>query len=102
MILLPMDWGNDIDTQIEMVIDAIFRGIDKEEHVKKHYSLSLTILADIYKILCLWKIGFYSPKGVISCINGGCLKTWFKQTVLKNSICPIQQKWVPLINMSFV
>lgn len=50
-----LDEHNEIDTRIVIVVDVIFRGISKEEEAKKHYSLTLIILADIYQSTSLSK-----------------------------------------------
>ena len=51
------DEHNEIDTRIVMVVYVIFRGISKEEEAKKHYSLTLIILADIHQSTSLCKNG---------------------------------------------
>lgn len=57
-MVFPRDEGNETNTLIVMVVDAIFGGIDKEEEAKKHYSLALIILAEIYRSLSLYKNRF--------------------------------------------
>lgn len=63
-IVFPRDEGNYADTQIVMVVDAIFSGIGKEEEAKKQYNLAPIIMADIYRSLSLCKNEFPFSKCV--------------------------------------
>lgn len=61
--MFPQEEGKEVDTWIVMVVDAICKGIGKEEEAQKHYSLASIILADIYRYLSLCKHEFQFFQG---------------------------------------
>ena len=78
-MVFPKCEGNKIDTQIVMVVDAIFTGIGKEEEAKKHYSLAPIIMADIYRSLRFYKNEFQFFRGCNIFFNGGLLNKCVKK-----------------------
>ena len=63
MMVFPQDEEKEIIIQIVIVVDAIFKGVGKEEEAKKHYSLASIILVEIYQSLSLCKNGFQFYQG---------------------------------------
>ena len=74
--MFPQEEGKEVDTWIVMVVDAICKGIGKEEEAQKHYSLASIILADIYRSLCKNEFHFFN--GAIFCFSGGWLNICVK------------------------
>ena len=62
-MVFPKDEGKEIDTQVVMVVDTMFRGIGRKQEQKKNYSLAPIIFADIYRSVSLCKNGFPFFKG---------------------------------------
>ena len=77
-MVFPEDEGNEIDTRVVMVVDAMYTGIGRKQEEYTYCSLALVIFADIYRSLSLCKNGFPFFQGC-----NILLQRWFIEHLFK-------------------